>query len=197
MKKLAFDNKSIKWGVIVVCALILLLIISCTRYRFGNYKTIENDANHYLQMDDSNITKLVENWSKNGIIALYDDKTVYSDLDSYYDTMVEYLVKDENGKKDTEKEIIMNFLTGTHIYTQEEIEKGLDTLIYGSNSGKDTYDSIMDMPVDLYRMCVFQIDFFKGAYVADIWTEVQSKRSDYETDIGTTIQSKRSDYVAP
>ncbi len=71
MKKLAFDNKSIKWGVIVVCALILLLIISCTRYRFGNYKTIENDANHYLQMDDSNITKLIENWSKNVIMALY------------------------------------------------------------------------------------------------------------------------------
>lgn len=99
MKKLAFDNKSIKWGVIVVCALILLLILSCTRYRFGNYKTIENDANHYLQMDDSNITKLVENWSKNGIMALYEDETVFHNLDLYYDVIVEDLVKDENGKK--------------------------------------------------------------------------------------------------
>ena len=42
-----------------------------------------------------------------------------------------------------------------------------------------------------------EIDDYSGANVADIWTEVQSKRSDYETDIGTTIQSKRSDYVAP
>ena len=79
----------------------------------------------------------------------------------------------------------------------KEIEKALNTLIYGSSSGKDTYDSIMEMPVDLYRMSTNEIDDYSGANVADIWTEVQSKRSDYETDIGTTIQSKRSDYVAP
>ena len=179
MKKLAFDNKSIKWRVIVVCALILLLILSCTRYRFGNYKTIENDANHYLQMDDSNITKLVENWSKNGIMALYEDETVFDNVDSYYDTILEDLIKDENGKKNSDKEIIMNFLTGTHIYTQEEIEKAVNTLIYGSNSGKDTYHSIMEMPADLYRMSVDEIDCYSGEGVASIFWEVQSKRSDY------------------
>ena len=189
-------NKKIRLGLIIVCLLIMILIVF-SRYRFGNYKTIENDANHYLQMDDSNITKLVENWSKNGIMALYEDETVFDNVDSYYDTILEDLIKDENGKKNSEKEIIMNFLTGTHIYKKEEIEKALNTLIYGSSSGKDTYDSIMEMPVDLYRMSTNEIDYYSGADVADIWTEVQSKRSDYETDIGTTIQSKRSDYVAP
>ena len=169
---------------IVECVLIIIILIMVTFFAtrknwLGNYKLIESDTNHYLNDDDPGITNLIEEWSKNGLIALYGDEKAYNNVDPYYDRMVNYIIKDENGKNNSFKEKLVNFLTGTHIYTQEEVEKALNTLIYGSSSGKDTYDSIMEMPIDLYRICTFQIDFFKGANLADIVDEVQAHRSDY------------------
>ena len=87
-------------------------------------------------------------------------------------------MKEENAKNDSGWEHITNFVTSTHIYTKEEIEKACNTLIYGSDSGKDTYDSILEIPTDLFTMCEEQMNDYLGEGVESIESEIQTHRID-------------------
>lgn len=149
-------------------------------YTANSYNFIGSDDNYYIKIDDLNMIRLIQNWQTNGIQALYDNQEVYNNLDKYYDVIIEDLVKEENAKNDSEWEHITNFVTSTHIYTKEEIEKACNTLIYGSDSGKDTYDSILEIPTDLFTMCEEQMNDYLGGDVASIESEIQTHRMDYK-----------------
>lgn len=69
------------------------------------------------------------------------------------------------------------------MYSDEEVERACNTLIYGVNSGYDIYDSIMDIPEDLRAQCIEQIN--------------RAIEEEGVASVEDTIHSQRSDYVSP
>ena len=124
--------------------------------------------------------RLIQNWNEDGISALYNED-VAKKIKYNYEEMVGNLVKEENSKVDEWYEKGVNWISGNninHYYSEEEIRKALNTLIYGCNSGKDSYESIAEIPADLFAICEEQINR-KTEDMACIEDKIQSMRSDY------------------
>lgn len=89
--------------------------------------------------------RLVQEWSVNGIRAVYgkfDNYDAVDDIANAYDSITEDLITQQSKLP----------------YTEEEIRRACNTLIYGAGSGKDTYESIMDIPGDLFSRCIQQMN---------------------------------------
>ena len=65
-------------------------------------------------------------------------------------------------------------------YSEEEIRKAFNTIIFGSQSSEyDTYDSILDIPIDLFIACEKQINNKIESSMTCVEDVINSKRTDY------------------
>lgn len=135
------------------------------------YDSSGDNDHYYTRIDDPGMIKLIQDWSRIGIRAVYDydvtDEDKSNDIDIYT------LLK-------TKEHSIIDGITNNvgEKYTKEEIEKAWNTVLEGYGINKDTYQSIMNIPPELLLECVNQINLYNGD-VDSVQYKINEKRSSH------------------
>ena len=146
---------------------------AATFYTVNKYNFISEKDNYYIKVDDLGMIRLIQNWDEKGITALYAGD-IGDSITNQYESICEAVAKEN----DPETHVLYHFFAND-LYSEEEVKKACNTLIYGTNSGRDTYDSIMDIPEDLRAQCIEQINHVINEKAAGVEDTIKVHRSDY------------------
>ena len=128
------------------------------------YNTVDEKVKCYAKMDDLGIIRAIQNWSRDGL------KTIYKETD------MDIIAK----CADDIKTNIDTSLKGC--YDQAVIDKAWNTILngYSNDSDAGTYMSILDIPEEVFSVCVLQINDEISKYsISDVQSTIATQRSDY------------------
>jgi hypothetical protein len=131
-----------------------------------NYCDISDiGVNYYYKMDDLGMIRALQNWSRDGLNTVYNSDAM------------KVITKNK-------EEIKTNIDNSLSDYDQAVIDKAWNTILDGYNdSNADTYMSILDIPEDIFRTCIEQIN--------------ESLKDTNYSNVQATIETQRSDYIDP
>ncbi|MCR4636678.1 MAG: hypothetical protein K5754_10605, partial [Butyrivibrio sp.] len=139
-------------------------------YTCHYYNNVGGGGNYYLKMDDLGVIRAIQNWSKNGIDTVYKDEVV-----TYITDNREIIEKAVN------EELSNNYTT--------DVNRALNTIIDGFSENGETYKSILDIPEEIFRVCIEQInDTLKFTDYTTVQAAIESQRSDYK-DVQDSVSS--------